>query len=142
MCAVSDSNIPESSQQRVNSWRGDEDCCYTYCGSPGRGSRGGSGFMELLDVCEHCPGRPRKKNGSEDAPAPIYRAGAPANRTFNKVSLLWTAWIIYLTLIEQHTQTISNILLQCLLVLCATSVRTTLRLIFIAWTKTKCGPCS
>ncbi|KAF7287179.1 hypothetical protein GWI33_002546 [Rhynchophorus ferrugineus] len=52
-----DSNIPRL-EQRPNSTTGEEDCCYTHCGAPGRGS---------LDVCEHCPGRPN--NGTETSPA-------------------------------------------------------------------------
>ncbi|KAJ8920935.1 hypothetical protein NQ315_015728, partial [Exocentrus adspersus] len=41
-----DPNIPESSEQRLKSPRGDEDCCYTHCGTPGRGDlvlEGGEG---------------------------------------------------------------------------------------------------
>ncbi|CAH1369295.1 uncharacterized protein Mid1 [Tenebrio molitor] len=129
-----DPNIPETGEQRLKSSRGDEDCCYTHCGSPGRG---GSGPAEVLGVCEHCPGRPTKSNASDVATSTTAAPGAAAGRTCNKVSLLWTAWIISITLIE-NTQTIYNTL-QCLLVLCATSVRTTL---LLTWTKTKCGPCS
>jgi hypothetical protein len=132
--SVSDPNIPETGEQRLKSSRGDEDCCYTHCGSPGRG---GSGPAEVLGVCEHCPGRPTKSNASDVATSTTAAPGAAAGRTCNKVSLLWTAWIISITLIE-NTQTIYNTL-QCLLVLCATSVRTTL---LLTWTKTKCGPCS
>ncbi|XP_044268672.1 transmembrane protein FAM155B, partial [Tribolium madens] len=142
-----DPNIPETGEQRLNSSRGDEDCCYTHCGSPGRG---GSGTAEVLNVCEHCPGRPKKKkkknnaNGSNVTTKSTTAAarGAAAARTCNKVSLLWTAWIISITLIE-HKETIYNTL-QCLLVLCATSVRTTLLLLLLMtkWTKTKCGTCS
>lgn len=39
---VSDPNIPEVVPQKKNSSHGDADCCYTYCGTPGR-------------PCAHCP---------------------------------------------------------------------------------------
>lgn len=39
---VSDPNIPEVVPQKKNSSHGDDDCCYTYCGTPGR-------------PCAHCP---------------------------------------------------------------------------------------
>lgn len=137
---ISDPNIPETGEQRLKSSRGDEDCCYTHCGSPGRG---GSATAKVLGVCEHCPGRPTRKKKSNvttptrDVPTSTVAApGAATGRTCNKVPRLWTAWIISITLIE-YTQTIYNTL-QCLLVLCATSVRTTL-LLLMTWTKTKCG---
>ncbi|GLV37925.1 Mid1 [Carabus blaptoides fortunei] len=37
-----DPNIPEVFPQKKNSSHGDNDCCYTYCGTPGR-------------PCAHCP---------------------------------------------------------------------------------------
>lgn len=114
-----DPNIPETGEQRRKSSNGDEDCCYTHCGSPGRG------------LCEHCPGRP-----STNTPEPVNcptdnttkasgckTSAAPHTRTLNKVFLLWTAWIIF---------TNTNNILQCiLLILCATSVQRT-----TCWIKT------
>lgn len=45
-----DPNIPRL-EERANSTTGDEDCCYTHCGAPGRGPSD-------VYVCERCPGRP------------------------------------------------------------------------------------
>lgn len=33
---ISDPNIPETGMQKTKSSHGDSDCCYTYCGTPGR----------------------------------------------------------------------------------------------------------
>lgn len=129
--SFSDANIPETGEQKRKSSSGDEDCCYTHCGSPGRG------------LCEHCPGRP-----SINIPEPVNcstdnttkasgcrtSAAAPTIRTLNKVFLLWTAWIIS---IQTYNNNINNILMQCFLVLCATSVQRT-----TTWIKTKRRPCS
>ncbi|KAJ8960823.1 hypothetical protein NQ318_020119 [Aromia moschata] len=128
-------NIPESGEQRLRSSRGDEDCCYTHCGAPGRGERPGAGgggggggsrwSPETFGVCEHCPGRPP----AEALPmAPTYRAGARP-RTINRVFLLWTAWM---TLLLQTDRQIYLSTIQCLLVMCALCVRTPM-----CWLKTK-----
>ncbi|KAJ8978915.1 hypothetical protein NQ317_008894 [Molorchus minor] len=129
-----DPNIPESDQQRLKSSHGDEDCCYTHCGSPGRGvpadgrggdidvsGGGGQRSPQVLGVCEHCPGRP------PNDPANYYRAGSQP-RTLNKVLLLWTAWLT----LTQTDRRIYYYTIHCLLVSCAVSVRTT-----ICWLKNK-----
>lgn len=121
-----DPNIPETGEQKRKSTIGDEDCCYTHCGSPGRG------------LCEHCPGRP----DTPDTPHPVdcptdnttkasgcRTSAAAPTRTLNKVFLLWTAWIIL-------TQTTNTNMLLRFLVMCATSVQRT------TWIKTKRRPCS
>ncbi|GJQ84855.1 hypothetical protein Trydic_g476 [Trypoxylus dichotomus] len=93
-----DPNIPETGEQRTKSSVGDEDCCYTHCGSPGRG------------LCVNCSsGRP--SNGTrEPVPCAVATAtktsgcgksgtpssGAASRTHYNKVQLqfpLWTAWI-------------------------------------------------
>lgn len=127
---ISDTNIPETGEQKRKSSLGDEDCCYTHCGTPGRG------------LCEHCPGRP----SSDDNPVvpvkcvsdngtrtPGCKVGAvssaPATRTHNKVFQMWTAWIFMSTI---KIQTVYNIL-QYLLVLCGTCVRTALKRMKTKW---------
>lgn len=125
----SDPNIPETGEQLVKSSHGDEDCCYTHCGSPGRG------------LCINCPGRP-----SNNTPVPVRCAVGIATKTSdckatalssaartNKIVVhpLWTAWIL-LTQIW-----INKNILKCLLVMCANSARTLFR-----WIKTKWRACS
>ncbi|XP_045470344.1 uncharacterized protein LOC123677705 [Harmonia axyridis] len=113
-----DLKIPLTGRQKLRSSHvGEEDCCYTHCGSPGRG---GGGTMEL---CEHCPGRPGKEEKEETS---------IATRTHRRTSvLIWTAWIV------AHAPNQIKDLLKCLLVMCAISVRTTL-----TWTKNACRSCS
>ncbi|XP_044752542.1 transmembrane protein FAM155A [Coccinella septempunctata] len=112
-----DLNIPLTGQQRLRSSHvGEEDCCYSHCGSPGRGG----GTMEL---CEHCPGRPANKEEEEPS---------IATRTHHRTSvLIWTAWIFV------NAQNQIKDLIKCLLVMCAISVRTTL-----TWTKNAYRSCS
>ncbi|CAH0558152.1 unnamed protein product [Brassicogethes aeneus] len=133
-----DPNIPE---QSYNSSNGDEDCCYTHCGSSGRGATAATikasatlprdstrTASQILGLCEHCPGRPGgggKKEGG-DLASSATRTRPP--RTVIKVFLLWTAW----TLSQNTPLTVFNIF-KCLLVLCAINVRTT---VAILWTKT------
>ncbi|KAB0798142.1 hypothetical protein PPYR_09135 [Photinus pyralis] len=127
-----DPNIPETGEQRLKSSHGDEDCCYTHCGSAGRG------------VCVNCPGRP-----SNDTPVPVRCAAgtatktseckvialtSAASRTYYKVQHVWTAWNL-LTLTQMWI--INNNILKCLLVMCANSARTLFR-----WIKTKWRSCS
>nr|XP_023021001.1 uncharacterized protein LOC111509475 [Leptinotarsa decemlineata] len=109
-----DPNIPETGEQKLRSSRGSADCCYKYCGSPGRGTaaqeyieEGSRRYLDILNVCEHCPGRPPN---STTAPS----SGGASSRTFNKVFILWTALI---TLIQTDR-------LISLLVMCEYSVRT------------------
>lgn len=122
--AVSDGNIPETGLQRSKSSVGDEDCCYTHCGSPGRG------------LCEHCPGRPANDTAAPvdcatdgSGARPPCRSGAAlsaAARTLNQVlPTMWTACALTLMI---HLD-----LLQCLLVMCVTGVRTSLTLIKTTW---------
>ncbi|CAH1183598.1 unnamed protein product [Phaedon cochleariae] len=111
-----DPNIPETGEQRLKSSRGDEDCCYTHCGSAGRGGHlqryieVGSRHRDVLAVCEHCPGQPAAPSSA------ALPGGAPA-RTFNKALLLWTAWIAFVQ---------TERLISLLLVMCEYSVRTTM----------------
>lgn len=115
--SFADPNIPETGEQRLKSSRGDEDCCYSHCGSPGRGgapiSIGGQpgGTSYILGICEHCPGRPMA----------VSRA---AGRTFNKVLfILWTTSVLFSFL---QTENVSRAFLSCLLY----SVRTVYRRVF------------
>ncbi|KAG5893495.1 hypothetical protein JTB14_010545 [Gonioctena quinquepunctata] len=83
-----DPNIPESTEQRLKSPTGDEDCCYSHCGSPGRGTQVKDNIEAeggILSLCEHCPGRP---SNSTIAPS----SGSASSRTIiNKVFIIWTA---------------------------------------------------
>lgn len=124
-----DPNIPETGQQRRKSSTGDEDCCYTHCGSSGRGRRDGSQPSNIPDsdpgaknyilgICEHCPGRPPNQDGA---------AASRATRTINQVSLLWTSLIVTIFYILQTTENVFRaLLLRCLLY----SVRTVYRHFF------------
>ncbi|XP_049821866.1 uncharacterized protein LOC109596131 [Aethina tumida] len=150
-----DPNIPE---QELNSSSGDEDCCYTHCGSSGRGTTTGrdeapaphgvadatanaSGrtAAQILGLCEHCPGRPTgpgpppRGDGNGTAPSAVASLSSGAAhqglpRTINKVFLLWTAWFCC-----HNAKTVFINAFKCLLVLCAYCVRTT---VAILWTKT------
>lgn len=125
----SDPNIPETGQQRRRSTTGDENCCYTHCGSPGRGTgdnqqspnkpdsdQGARNY--ILGICEHCPGRPPNNDG-----AAISRA----SRTINQVFPLWTSlFVIILHMLQTTENVIKAFLLRCLLY----SVRTVNRQFF------------
>lgn len=111
-----DLNIPETGQQRQSSLTGDEDCCYTHCGSPGRGKRDGQQPADAPDtnpgakhlgICEHCPGRP---NSQEDSESVSSRAA----RT-NKVSLFWTSALFMLCVQQTLDFFRASLLLRCLL---------------------------
>ncbi|XP_057658499.1 uncharacterized protein LOC130895291 [Diorhabda carinulata] len=107
-----DPNIPETGEQRLKSSRGEEDCCYSYCLSAGRGTEkqqlqaedikrdNGRRHRDILNVCEHCPGRPPNSSNP-------YKGGS-SPRTFNKVFLLWTAWITFL-----QTERLVSLLVMC-----------------------------
>ncbi|XP_017776120.1 PREDICTED: uncharacterized protein DDB_G0271670-like, partial [Nicrophorus vespilloides] len=188
-----DPNIPETGAQRKKSSTGDEDCCYSHCGTPGRGVGG----CEGPNIIVNCPaGRPATNDTPEPVPctdglnfgvsscsgggpkqpssssSPSSEAAAAASSTsstssassssasisstsssssllggsssrsssisssssstkprrtlLNKVSLLWTAWILFITI-----NTLDYLI--NLLALCAKCVRTTLTRIKTKW---------
>ncbi|XP_022912780.1 uncharacterized protein [Onthophagus taurus] len=116
-----DPNIPESGEQRSKSSQGDEDCCYTHCGTPGRGlcakCANASSVSALGGIVT--PAWVQCASPAAQRTPPCRAASSGAQTTHNRkvVHPLWTAWIILI-----HTQTIID-LFKCLLAVCATSVR-------------------
>ncbi|XP_030765491.1 uncharacterized protein LOC115889578 [Sitophilus oryzae] len=88
-----DPNIPRL-EERLNSTTGDEDCCYTHCGAPGRGG--------TPDTCEHCPGRP--PNAAPAAqPSPAAAAAATSGSRTHVIGpavsqWMWWWWTLFLLL--------------------------------------------
>ncbi|KAH1001637.1 hypothetical protein HUJ04_005627, partial [Dendroctonus ponderosae] len=82
-----DPNIPRL-EPRSNSTTGDEDCCYTHCGAPGRGPK--ESF-----ACARCPDRPANgshpASGSSEGPSSGTRTTiSPVSRWMWWTFLLWT----------------------------------------------------
>ncbi|XP_060517313.1 uncharacterized protein LOC132696486 [Cylas formicarius] len=122
-----DPNIPLLARPH-HATTGKEDCCYTHCGTPGRGAndepaahhRGGP-----VDVCEHCPGRPPTTNITTSLSPSVgdTRGTTPSSavpRTINKV---WNLLLITALLTLRNNRKQFADLLKCLIE-CATSVRT------------------
>ncbi|XP_066143606.1 NALCN channel auxiliary factor 1 [Euwallacea fornicatus] len=98
-----DPNIPRL-EQRPNTTTGDEDCCYSHCGAPGRGD---------VYVCANCPGRPA--NGTTEAQV---RPRSTTSGTRTSIVSRWMLWTVLLLTLRPTN------LLNCFLTGTANSVRT------------------
>ncbi|XP_018331339.1 uncharacterized protein LOC108741152 [Agrilus planipennis] len=94
-----DPNIPETGEQRAKSSHGDEDCCYTHCGTPGRG------------LCVQCPGATNKTQPSEpfnDTPVPVRCAAGTAPPKSSNCKATATATTTTTTISTTTTTTTST----------------------------------
>lgn len=138
---LTDPNIPETGKQKVKSSHGDDSCCYTYCGTPGRPS-----------MCPNCPGHndtwpPVACNASNTSargtlecwpnltalPTLSASKACPISPQTLHIILIvyWTKWTM-IQLFIKSLKTISNIL-HCSLLMCVQCVRTPLALVKTKW---------
>ncbi|KAL1514211.1 hypothetical protein ABEB36_003501 [Hypothenemus hampei] len=121
-----DPNIPRL-EERPNS-TGDEDCCYTHCGAPGRGRP-----ADLYSyVCDRCPSRPT--NGTQGSTTEIEEEnrrrstatgiGTPTSGTRTSIGpVSWWMWWTFLILTLRAGARLND-LINFFIVGTANSVRT------------------
>lgn len=80
-CNIPDPNIPETGMQKKKSSHGDEECCYTYCGTPGRPCINGCSngkVNETWPPVQCSSSQPATPRSTAECRPPSYHSSAPA----------------------------------------------------------------